>query len=63
MPEQHKKPTTREPQTEQPERVPRNMHEGVEADEDAPCICSPEPRWQALAEEMERKRQEKQEGP
>lgn len=30
----------------------KNMHEGVEVWEDT-CVCEPEPRWRALAEELE----------
>ncbi|HOA74633.1 MAG TPA: hypothetical protein PL151_02055 [Phycisphaerae bacterium] len=29
----------------------RSMHENVETWEDT-CVCEPEPRWQALAEEL-----------
>ncbi len=32
----------------------RSMHEGVETWVDT-CSCEPEPRWQALAEELEAK--------
>lgn len=31
----------------------RSMHDNVETWEDC-CVCEPEPRWQALAEELER---------
>lgn len=30
----------------------RSMHDNVETWEDC-CVCEPEPRWQALAEELE----------
>jgi hypothetical protein len=32
------------------------MHEGITECDDPICCCEPEPRWQALAEEMERER-------
>jgi hypothetical protein len=34
----------------------RSMHEGITECDDPICCCEPEPRWQALAEEMERER-------
>lgn len=61
MPERSDHQHDRKDEAESPETRCRNMHENVEADEDEPCVCSAEPRWQALGEEMEREKQESQE--
>lgn len=62
MPEKHEEQQRRDPRTDPSKKAPRNMHENVEADEDEPCVCCAEPRWQALAEEMEREKEKSQEG-
>jgi hypothetical protein len=37
----------------------RSMHDDIEVWEDC-CVCEPEPRWQKLAEELEREKKESQ---
>lgn len=35
-----------------------SMHEGVPIWDDEPCCCEPEPRWQAVREELQEQEQE-----
>jgi hypothetical protein len=35
-------------------KAARSMHEGITECDDPICCCEPEPRWRALAEELER---------
>ncbi len=55
MTDHHEHP---QPTDDREYRPARSMHDDVGEDEDAPCICAPEPRWQALADEMEREARE-----
>lgn len=43
---------------QQPQHV-RSMHEGITEADDPCCACEPEPRWQQLAEELEREAAER----
>jgi len=63
MPEKHEEQQRDAHRAHQLKRTSRNMHENVEADEDEPCVCCAEPRWQALAEEMERERERDEKQP
>jgi len=42
-------------QSDRPTR--KSMHEDVPIWDDTPCCCEPEPRWQALADEQQRRDQ------
>lgn len=57
-------PAPRDNDSRKKREPPRNMHDDVELWEDT-CVCQPEPRWQAVADEAkeeEHPRQQHEEG-